>query len=199
MLIHPREMRYHEEDTGQPAPVMDAPAVDPSTDTAAELERTRVALKLANAESAKRRKRLEELEAAEQERAQAELSETDRLKKQLDEAEAKHAAVQARLNAELIKSAAASAAQGLQLPFAGTTALDDAVALGAFADLEIGSDGKVSGINDAIKSLHKARPYLFGTPMQAPDINGGARGNGQGPLITDEERAAVRRRYQATF
>lgn len=202
MLIrHPREMRYHEEDTGQPtpevAPAMDAPP--PTDDTAAELERTRAALKAANAESAKRRKRLEELEAAEQERAQAELSETDRLKKQLEETQAIAAAAQARLNAELIKSAAHTAAVSLQTPFASADALSDAVSLGAFAELEIGSDGKVTGINEAIKALHKARPYLFGQAQPiAPDINAGARGSG-GPIITDEQRQMVEKRMARTF
>lgn len=33
----------------------------------------------------------------------------------------------------------------------------------------------------------------------APDINAGARGNGQAPLITDDERTAAKRRYSATF
>ncbi len=204
MLIrHPREMRYHEEDTGQPAPeaiaapVMDAPAPD---DTAAELEKVRKALKDANAESAKRRKRLEELEAAEAERAQAELSETDRLKKQLEETQAKADAAQSRLNAELIKAGASAAAVSLQTPFASAEALSDAVALGAFSSLEIGDDGKILGMNDAIKALHKARPYLFGRSTQdAPDINAGARGNGNGPIISDEQRELVKKRMARTF
>jgi hypothetical protein len=195
MLISPREMRYHTEDTGQPtpeaatAPVMDAPASD---DTASELEKTRAALKAANAESAKRRKRLEELEAQEAERIAADLSEADKLKKRLADAEAREAAANARLNAELIKGAAASAAVSLQLPFASADALSDAVALGAFTDLEIGSDGKVVGINEAIKQLHKTRPYLFGQGQAAPDINAGARGalprSSQDIIAAEQER-----------
>lgn len=201
MLIrHPREMRYHETDPGTPppaavAPVIDAPATD---DTAAELERTRAALKQANAESAARRKRLETLEAAEATRAAADLSEADRLKKQLADAQTAATTAQARLNQELIKSAAARAAATLELPFAGSTALDDAVALGAFADLEIGDDGKVSGMSEAIKALHKARPYLFGQQTQpdAPDINARARG-GSSPskeavIAANKQRLAQR-------
>ena len=38
-----------------------------------------------------------------------------------------------------------------------------------------------------------------GANQQAPDINAGARGNGNGPAITDQERAAASRRYSATF
>ena len=203
MLIrHPREMRYHEEDTGQPtpeaiaAPVMDAPA----SDTAAELERTRKALKDANAESAKRRKRLEELEAAEAERAAANLSEAEKLTAELAKATARADAAQARLDAELIKGAAANAAVALQTPFASADALADAVSLGAFSSLAIGDDGAIPGMNEAIKQLAKQRPYLFGTAQpQAPDINAGARGNGHGPGTTDEQRQLVEKRLARTF
>jgi len=122
--------------------------------------------------------RLAELEQAEADRQSADLSEADKLRKKLEAAEQREAAANARLNAELIKNAAASAATALSLPFAGQAALDDAVALGAFQSLEMSDDGKVTGINDAIKALHKARPYLFGqAPNGAPDINAGARGS----------------------
>jgi hypothetical protein len=55
---------------------------------AAELERTRIALKAANKEAAERRKRLEELETAETKRKDSELSELDKLKKALAEKDA---------------------------------------------------------------------------------------------------------------
>lgn len=157
-----------------PAPVEQAPADEFDRDRAmATITKLRAFEKDAKAKIA----RLDALEAAEADRVAADLSEADKLKKRLEAAEAREAAANARLNAELIKSAAASAAVSLQLPFAGATALDDAVSLGAFADLTIGDDGKVTGINDAIKSLHKARPYLFGQATNgAPDINAGARG-----------------------
>lgn len=57
-------------------------AVD-STQVAAELEKTREALKKANKEAAERRKRLEELEAAELKRKEAEMTETERVQAKL--------------------------------------------------------------------------------------------------------------------
>jgi hypothetical protein len=53
----------------------------------AELEKTRKALKDANKEAAERRKRLEELEKAEQERQQAQMSEQEKLQLRLKELE----------------------------------------------------------------------------------------------------------------
>lgn len=55
---------------------------------AAELERTKIALKAANKEAAERRKRLEELETAETKRKDSEMSELDKLKKALAEKDA---------------------------------------------------------------------------------------------------------------
>jgi NAD-specific glutamate dehydrogenase len=70
------------------APVTDAKQTPSTTEMAAELERTRIALKAANKEAAERRKRLEELEAAETKRKDSEMSELDKLKKALAEKDA---------------------------------------------------------------------------------------------------------------
>lgn len=180
-----------------PAPAVEAPADDFDKDRAmATIQKLRAFEKEAKAKIA----RLAELEAAEQERAAADLSESEKLKKKLADVEAREAAAISRLNAELVKSAAHAAAVSLQLPFASMDALADAVALGAFSSLEIGDDGKIPGLNDAIKGLHKARPYLFGTAQpNAPDINAGARGNGSAPLITEEDRQRATAHYRHTF
>jgi hypothetical protein len=42
-------------------------------------------------------------------------------------------------------------------------------------------------------------PALSAQSIQAPDINAGARGNGNNISITDDERKAAQRRYGATF
>lgn len=60
----------------------------------AELNQTRDALKKANASDAKRRKALEAMEAEKQAKADAELTEMERLKKQLDELNATNTALQ---------------------------------------------------------------------------------------------------------
>ena len=75
----------------QPTPVSETQPAAPvaQSDLAAELEKTRLALKAANKEAADRRKRLDELEAAESKRKEGEMSELDKLNKRLQEAEAK--------------------------------------------------------------------------------------------------------------
>lgn len=141
--------------------------------------------------------RLAQLETAEQERATAELSEVEKLRKQLADTQARADAAQALANAERIKTGAQAAAVALQTPFTSSEALSDAVALGAFAELEIGEDGKIPGLNEAIKQLHKTRPYLFGAAATyAPDINAGARGAGssskQDVIEANRQRLAQR-------
>jgi len=176
-----------------PPPAVQAPA-DDDFDKERAMETIR---KLRDVEKNARlqARELADLKAKNQEREQAELSETDRLKKQLADAQQRESATQARLHAELVKRAASDAATSLQLPFAGASAIDDAVSLGAFTDLEIGDDGKVTGINDAIRALQKARPYLFGLPASTrpPNINAGNRNGGKDDLIdTDAELARKR-------
>lgn len=162
----------------------------------AELERTRAALKAANKEAAERRKRLEALEAADQERQQAEMTELDKAKKELERLQTERERMAAQIRRATLKDAALAAAQRAGLAFA-PGALADAVALGAFDDLEVADDGSVSGMTDAIKALQKQRPYLF-TQVTAPDINAGARG-GNGLAITDEARRRASERYRRTF
>jgi DNA repair exonuclease SbcCD ATPase subunit len=128
-------------------------------------------------------KRLEEIEAAEEARKTADLSELDKTRKQLAALQADHERAQAALRDARIKDAARAAAATLTLTFQ-PGALDDAVALGLFSDLEIGEDGKVKGLNDLLKGLQKDRPYLFGAAPNAPDINAGARGNGHTQPVT---------------
>jgi hypothetical protein len=179
--------------TSAPTPVIEPIADDFDKDRAmATIEKLRLIEKNAKVQA----KELAELKAEREQRATAELSETERLKKQLADALARETAAASRLQAELVKSAAQSAALALQTPFASADALSDAVALGAFASLEIGDDGKVTGINDAIKALHKQRPYLFGKANQdAPDINAGARGAGArtNQEVIDAQAAELRR------
>lgn len=59
----------------------------------AELERTREALKVANREAADRRKKLESFEKLEQDKATAEMTEAQKLQKQLEQAMAELAAL----------------------------------------------------------------------------------------------------------
>jgi hypothetical protein len=70
------------------------PAGKTPAELQAELARVEAALKDANKEAASRRKKLEEFEKAEQARKDAELSETERLKKELQSAQSKLEAAQ---------------------------------------------------------------------------------------------------------
>ena len=111
-----------------------------AAELAAELERVRLALKAANSESMSRRKRLEELETAEEERKKAELSEIDKAKKAQTEAEAKAQAAEERLRTAMIRNAVVLAASK-----ANFYDPEDAFRLADLASVQIGDDGKVVG------------------------------------------------------
>jgi hypothetical protein len=70
----------------------EAPAAEPPTETVeslkAQLETVAKALKEANSEAAKRRKRLDELETAETQRKQAAMTEAERMKAELERTQA---------------------------------------------------------------------------------------------------------------
>lgn len=191
-----REMRpYYEEDTGAqtgsdaPAQVVEAPAPDaPEPEDSFDRDRamaTITKLRAFERDAKAKIKKLEELERAEEERKTADLSELDKTRKQLADLQAEHERASIALRNARIKDAARDAASALSLVFQ-PGALDDAVALGLFADLEIGDDGKVKALNEHLKQLQKERPYLFGAaqPPQAPDINAGARSNGHAQPVT---------------
>jgi hypothetical protein len=62
-------------------------------------------------------------------------------------------------------------------------------------------NGKEAPLTDYAKT-HWADFLPALTPsaaLGAPDINAGARGNGNAPLVTDAEREMITRRYRATF
>lgn len=171
--------RYTEDDgapSGGTLTVGDPPVVP--DDAAAELERLRKALKAANKEAEAKRKRLEELEATEQTRQQAEMAEVDRVKAQYAATQAQLEQASAELRRHRILASARRAADTLKLDF-HPGALDDALALGAFDDLEINDRGDALEINATLKELIKARPYLLkpeAPPTPAPALNGSKRG-----------------------
>ena len=76
-----------------PEPVEPAKAQTPD-ELQAELERTREALKKANKEAEQRRRKLEELDAAEAKRKEAEMSELEKANKRAEEAEKRAAQIE---------------------------------------------------------------------------------------------------------
>ena len=121
-------------------------------------------------------KRLQEIEAAEEERKSADLSELEKTRKALEKLQVEHATAQTQLARARIKDAAQATATAQGMTFA-PGALDDALDLGKFADLTIGDDGRVKGMTDHLRLLQKERPHYFVTIKAEPkDIGALERG-----------------------
>lgn len=149
----------------------------------AQVARLESAVKDANRESASRRKRLDELEAAEAKRAQESLSETDRLKAQLADAQRSAALAQEESARTVVRSVVV--AQAAAMNFADP---NDAYGLIDLANISINEDGKVVGVEDALKKLAEAKPYLKrATAPRLPPTSPGAGASGG---ETDEQRRA---------
>ena len=160
------------------------PALVPD-DIAAELERTRLALTAANKESAGRRKRLEQLEAAETARQQAEMTETDKLKAELAEAKAEAAKAEAHARDTLIRSAFIAEAAKAQVAHP-----EDVYLLADKSAVDVDESGKVAGVAEAVKALVDAGRVPLAGRTPAPNLDGGAgggdRGNGSAKLTALE-------------
>jgi ATP-dependent Clp protease ATP-binding subunit ClpA len=172
-----------------PAPEIDAGSV---TDAAlkAEVESMRKALAAANREAADRRKKLDAYEQAEAARKEAEMSEVEKAVKRANDLQAQlDAERQARRDGAL-RSAVTVAAIG-----AGFHNPDDAWAFLPAGAVSLDEGEKAQGVEDALKELVKARPYLIKgqatptTPSGTPD--GAAKGAGK-PQV---DRAAAAAKY----
>jgi len=137
----------------------------------AELEKTRKALKETNREAAERRKKLEAYEKAESERQQAEMTELDRMRAEKDAADKRAEAAEARATQTLIRSAfiAEAAKQGATHPA-------DVYALADTSGVEVGEDGTVAGVTEAVKALVDAGRIPLAGKAPAPKLDGGAGG-----------------------
>ena len=153
----------------------------------AELTEIRKALKKANAEVAERRKALEAYETAEKQRKEAEMSEVEKAQKQAAEIKAAYEALQTQLQTEKRRGAvtlAATAANFHNPADAFAFLADDAVT--------ITDDGKVEGVDEAIKELAKARPYLVKAPAAGTqDIDANKRGTVKGKAQLDRDKVAA--------
>lgn len=137
----------------------------------AELEDARKALKKANREAAERRKQLEAFEAAEAERKQAEMSEQEKLQAKVAEMETRAKEAEARLDLMHKRNAFYSAAAQAEFTWASEQARQDAALLLDFSELDDGD------MEQAVKDLKEARPYLFAQPTM-PDTDSTKRGKG---------------------
>lgn len=177
-----------------PVPSPTEPAVPPADPDDFDKERAMATIKTLRAfekEAKAKLRRLEDLEKTEADRKQADLSESERLKQELAALKSQHEQAEAALRQARIKDAARAAAEGLKLAFQ-PGALDDLVTLGAFADLEISERGQVLEINQAIKDLQKAKPYLFVAAQTVTPADIGATANGR-QNTQDAKQAALAR------
>lgn len=150
----------------------EAPEVETTTETtqppadaatlAAELERTRAALKAANAESAARRKKLEAFETF--------TDELERVKAELAAARAEAETAKANTRAAAIRHAVETAAAALHFQDPA-----DALTLADLSAVQVDDTGSVVGAAEAVKALADKRPYLLkpagdglGTPKRQP-------------------------------
>lgn len=138
------------------------------------------AVKDANKEAKDRRLRLKQLEDAETTRQQAEMTETDKLKAELETARAE--AVKAETNARemLIRSEfVAEAAK------ANVAHPEDVYLLADRSEVDVDESGKVTGVAEAVKALVDAGRVPLSGHRPAPKLDGGA-GNG------DRDKAQVK-------
>lgn len=175
------------ENTG--ATVETTAATPTAEELAAELARVRDALKAANREAADRRKKLDELETAEQRRKDEAMTEAERLTKRVQEAEQARDRALQTANERLIRAAfVAEAAQH------GATHPADAYALADRSNVTVDESGNVSGVTEAVKALvdNNRLPLRART---APNLDAGSgSGTGQRTVTLTEAELAVARR-----
>ena len=175
--------------TNTPAPEMGDGSVTDDAGLKAELERVRKALSAANQEAAKHRKKAEAFESAEAARKEAEMSEVEKALKRANDLQAQlDAERQARRDGAL-RSAVTVAAMG-----AGFHNPDDAWAFLPAGAVSLDEGEKAVGVEDALKELVKARPYLIkGTqPPAAPSGTPDGAAKGAGKPKADVAAAAAK-------
>jgi len=137
-----------------------------------------------------RKKQDEDVKAAEAKRKQAELSELDQLKAKIADSEKAKVDAEARANDALIRHAVEMAATRMKFhrPEVAYQLLD-------LAEVSIGDDGKVVGVDEALKKLVKDNAYLVNNSADSQqDTDAGKRGQGKpDPKAKQEE---LRRRYR---
>jgi len=162
-----------------PTSEMDAGTVPDAAALKAELESARKALAAANREAADRRKKLDAYEQAEAARKEAEMSEVEKAVKRAND-------LQAQLEAErqARRDGALKAAVTVAATRAGFHNAEDAWAFLPAGAVSLDEGDHAVGVDDALKELVKARPYLVkqagpapATPSGTPD--GAAKGTGK--------------------
>ena len=159
-------------------------------DLAAKLQQARDALKVANFEAAQRRFKLDEYEKAEKDRADAQLSEMDKLNKRLAEAETARQQALQTANDRLIKAAfvAEAAKHNIEYP-------EDAFLLADKTNVAVDESGNVSGVAETVKTLVDGKRLpLRNRAVASLDAGAGSTSNGQRFTALNEAELAIARR-----
>jgi len=151
---------------------------------AEENARLKAALKSANSESATRRHKLKDYEEAERLRLEADMSERDKLAKQLADEKDERVKLAAQLQTQTVRGVIVTAATKL-----GFTNPEDAYKLvAAEASIEVTDDGSVKGFEKPLEELAKSgrlvmgdQAVVIGTPASARQRSGGQRDEADGP------------------
>lgn len=156
----------------------------------AELERTKAALKGANNESASRRKKLDEYEAKEKKAQEANLSEVEKLKAQIAESQAAREQMLQELAQTRLRHAVER--EAAKLKFKNP---DDAYLLADLTGVEMDDDGKIKGVDTALATLLKARPYLVEMEEKKPTPPNANGTNQQGKPDEQARLKSVAQRF----
>lgn len=95
--------------------------------------------------------------------------------KQLEEAKAAAQAATQKANQKLIRAEVKVIAKDL-----GIVDPDAAFALADLSKVQVGDDGEISGVKEALETLVKAKPYLVGKPPTGGGVGAGSNPPGAG-------------------
>ena len=123
-------------------------------------------------------------------KAEGEKSDLEKLKARHDRLEAEAKELREYKKRSLAEKTILLAADKAKLKWFSEQARQDAIAV-LLAGSEVGDDGAIAGIEDAIKALQKERAYLFETATPPPpDIDATKRGGGA-TVLDDEAKKAL--------
>jgi hypothetical protein len=135
-------------------------------------------------------KELAALVKAQRDAAEAQKSDLDKAKEQIEALEAQNKALAEQLERQTKEAAVRDTARSMQFRDP-----EDALAHVSLDELEVGEDRKVTGVKEALEALSKAKPYLIEKEQESPpDINARAAPEKDQNAAAAKE-AAVRQRF----
>ena len=147
-----------------------------------------------NAQLKAAQKLAEKLQSAQKEKERAEMTELERVKAEVAERDAALAQAQTKLKEHALRDAFRQelATQKLRLADGAESVAFRTVDL---SSVELDDDGKVNGMDAAVKALAKGAQFLFRTP-EAPPIDGSAgTGSARAPVDAKARELELTQRY----